>query len=28
LRSPNFVFIAANEFNQKELIIPSYSRAF
>lgn len=28
LRSPNFTFIAANEFNEKELIIPSYSRAF
>ena len=28
LRSPNFVFIAANEFNKKELINSSYTRAF
>lgn len=28
LRSPNFTFIAANELNEKEIIDPSYIRAF
>ncbi len=28
LRSPNFAFLAANEFNKKELINSSYMRAF